>query len=218
MERARRVLSRHDPRKLRAGTIKTVTVTQRDLNLVANHLINLFSSGGARIESTPGWLTAQATLELPGNPVGRYLNVDVVLLETAALPQIKRLRIGQLQVPAWLADLALTYVVDYLGENERYHFATEVIKEVKVKEGEVLVTYEWMPDLADRLRSQFVSEHDEVRARVFHKRLVEVSLRLGKRVSLGDVVKMQRKRPTTSGCGSWRPWVAVTISSSYLDS
>ena len=74
VQRAKRLFQEHDPRKLKDGEIKTVSVSQRDLSLASNYLVHLLGRGGSVVTVKDGHLAAQATLQLPKNPLGAYVN------------------------------------------------------------------------------------------------------------------------------------------------
>ena len=71
VQRAKRLFQEHDPRKLKDGEIKTVSVSQRDLSLASNYLVHLLGRGGSVVTVKDGYLAAQATVKLPTNPPWR---------------------------------------------------------------------------------------------------------------------------------------------------
>ncbi|HCU89749.1 MAG TPA: hypothetical protein DGR97_07390, partial [Gammaproteobacteria bacterium] len=73
-ERAKVLLREYDPRKLRSGEIKTVSMSEEELSLVTNHLINGFGTGAAAFEIEQDRLTIMASVNLSGLLPGRYVN------------------------------------------------------------------------------------------------------------------------------------------------
>ena len=98
--RAKRLFARYDPRKLKAGAVKNAAIKARDVNLLTNHAINLITTGGAIVDVRRGGLTGRASVELPRNPVGRYLNVEAELQAGDGLPHFERLRVAVSRCPA----------------------------------------------------------------------------------------------------------------------
>ena len=83
IERAKRILAKHDPRKAKAGTLRTMILSQHDVDLVLNYAASQWRRGSTRVVLLPGAATVQASLELPGSPFGPWLNVDAHLNTTA---------------------------------------------------------------------------------------------------------------------------------------
>ena len=119
IERARRILEDSDPRRLKPGAQRTVSLSQQDLDLLANYFASRYARGGAQIALRPGVATVAASGELPANPVGRFLNVRASLRDAGALPpRLEDVTIGRLPVPDWLANPLLDRAWAKLYENE----------------------------------------------------------------------------------------------------
>ncbi len=82
IERAKRILEDSDPRRLKPGAQRTVSLSQQDLDLLANYFASRYARGGAQIALRPGVATVAASGELPANPVGRFLNVRALRCAT----------------------------------------------------------------------------------------------------------------------------------------
>ena len=60
IERARRIVERNDPRKMRPGVLRTIAITGPDLDLAVNYLANRYARGSAAVvlqqgPIEPGW-------------------------------------------------------------------------------------------------------------------------------------------------------------------
>ena len=99
VERAVRVFEKHDPRRMKSGALRTMTIHGDELDLAVNYLANRFGKGSSRLVLRPGVLALTASVEVPASPLGRYVNVQALLRETAGLPAVEDLRIGRLPVP-----------------------------------------------------------------------------------------------------------------------
>lgn len=135
IERAKRILSRHDPRKAKPGTLRTIVATQQDVDLVLNYAATRLRRGSARVVLQPGLAVVQASLEAPPNPLGRWLNVDAALRETGSLPAFDRLRLGSLPVPGFVADFVLARLATRLNETAEGRLANDVLRSVKLAAG-----------------------------------------------------------------------------------
>lgn len=188
IERAKRILDKNDPRKMKPGVLRTISVNAEDVDLAANYLANRYGRGSARIVLQGGTAFINASMQMPG--IGRYVNVEAALTETATLPHFESLRLGRLPVPGWAADWALAWALAKLNENEHYGFAGDVIKKVSVAAGRLSIIYAWQADLPDKLRAVVLSRDDQERLHVYHEKLSDVTRSLAaKSVSLPEVMQ-----------------------------
>lgn len=175
IDRAKRVLSQNDPRKMRAGVLRTITISQEDLDLVVNYLANRYGKGSSNIDLQQGMARVRATVELPPNPIGRYLNIDSKLRETKALPRVEYLHIGKLPVPALVADWLLQFGIKQLQTSEDYRAAADVIKNVSTSDEMLRIVFEWNEALPNQLKALLVPPKEQERLKAYHERLVELT-------------------------------------------
>ena len=172
--RAKATVDRHDPRDLRDGEVRTINIRKRDLDLAVNYFVYLVGRGGAAIELRDGSIKAQATVRLPKNPVGQYLNIETGWSETSDLPKVDHLRIGRLSVPGWLADGVLALTFNTLYTRTGHNLRSDLIRQVAIRNSGLSITYEWDSQLTDVVRTSLVSAQDQDLLKVYNQRLVEV--------------------------------------------
>ena len=190
IERAKRILSTHDPRQARAGTLRTMALSQQDVDLVLNYAASQWRRGSARVVLLPGAATVQASLEMPGSPFGPWLNVDAALRETDTLPAFDQLTIGSLQVPGFVADRVLERVVAHLNTTAEGKLVEDVVRGVKLSDAQVQIVYKWRNDIPDRVRAALLPPADEDRIKAYSDRLADVADRTPSRsISLADVLQ-----------------------------
>jgi hypothetical protein len=189
IERAKRILEKNDPRKLKPGAVRTISVSQGDFDLAANYLAHRYGNGSARTTLESAAAQINASLRLPMIPGRYFANVDVALAENSSLPRIDHLRIGDLPVPPWLAHWLITRALALsLGEEDSAAVAN-MIKKVSLSRGRLAVTYEWQASLPDKLRAALLSASDQDRLGVHNELLVEISRSLpAKKISLLDLL------------------------------
>ncbi len=117
IETAKRVIDAHDPRKAGPGGMHTVAIDERDLDLALNYVASRLGYGAVRVVLRPGAAWLQASFDVPRSPIGRYVNIDAMLEETASLPRVLQLKIGSLPVPAMLGDYLLREAVGAYGRD-----------------------------------------------------------------------------------------------------
>src|SRR3990170_3546565 len=190
IERAMRIVAKNDPRAMQAGVLRTISLSQEDAALALNYLASRYAKGSSRIVLQPGAAAISASIELPRNPLGRFLNISAVLHETAALPVFDWLQVGRLPVPAWLADSLLENAVQRLNTREDYRIASDTIKKVSVASGRLAVTYDWQADLPDRIKAVMLPREDQERLKAYQDRLAGIGRELpgGASASLADLL------------------------------
>ena len=222
VQRAKRLFQEHDPRKLKDGEIKTVSVSQRDLSVALNYLVHLLGRGGSVVTVKDGYLAAQATVKLPTNPFGAYVNVDVGLTQTADFPRFAHLRIGRLEIPKWLADMGFQRGLDSLYANSGHEFASDVIHNVAMNHHRLKVTYQWNSEITEVVRSVLVSEQDQERLKAYNKKLVEVASHSNARAKVSLVNVMQplfvlARERSKNGDAAKENHAAILVLSAYVN-
>ncbi len=175
VERARWLLARNDPRRMRAGVLRTIVVSQEDLDLAANYLANRYLGGASQIVLQDGRATVRASLALPANPVGGFINIDAALRETATLPRVEHLRLGRVPVPAFLCNWLLDFGMARLQSSTDYNAAADVIKQVRSRNGFLSVNFEWSDAVPAQLKAALVGPQEQARWRSYHDRLVQLT-------------------------------------------
>jgi hypothetical protein len=175
IERARRILEKHDPRKAKPGVLRTIVVSQQDVDLLVNYAAHQFRNAATRVELHPGVAKVQASVDVPISPFGRWLNVDASLRETGGLPAVDRLKIGSLPIPRLIADRVLERIVGELNGTAQGRLANDVVKNVKVSQAGVRVVYEWRDDIPERLRTVLLPQADQDRLKAYSDRLADVT-------------------------------------------
>ena len=176
VERVKRILDDNDPRRLKPGTQRTVSVSQQDLDLLANYFASRYARGGARIALQPGVATVAATAELPANPAGRFLNLRASVRDAGELPpRLADTRIGRLPIPDWLANALLERGWAKLRENADARAVADAVKRVGFAADRLDVTYEWRTDLPDRVRTVLLPGAEQARLRPYQERLAELT-------------------------------------------
>lgn len=222
VERARSVLRRHDPRWLPAGVPRTVTFAAEDVDLALNYLADRHAGASTRITLSAGAAAITATLPVPPNPFGRFLDVSVVLREGATLPVVESMRVGRLPVPAWLAGPVLAAGSRHLLTPEAYRLVSEAVLGVAIRDRAVAVTYVWKHDLPSRLRAELVPPADQARLRAHHERLAAIvgaaapGRPIGLEVLLGPLLRFAAQR-SEAGDAVAENRAAILVAAFYVN-
>ena len=187
IERAKRILAQNDPRKLKSGMRRTVTISSGDLDLAANYLAHRYGGGSARVGLQSGSAQIAASIGVPRLPVSLYFNLDTRLVEQAPLPRLETLRVGRLRVPSWIVYWAIAHGPKLLGLNLQTESWNKIIRQVNITERAIAITYEWHEKTLKSLRSIVVPSEDQERIASYQELLVSVAKKFDRRkVSLVD--------------------------------
>lgn len=172
--RARALFEHNDPRALPAGTRRRLTLSEDDLDLAANYLLQKISHGGALVRIGQQQARLQATLPLPGLPWRNYLNLSLTLTEDPDGPHLGDVRVGSLQLPDALARLLLHQLVERLGRSRGFSLALASVQQLTLAERRLSLVYEWHPELLDAVRDDLMPAGQGAAMAAYHRRLAEL--------------------------------------------
>lgn len=169
--RAMALLRHHDPRRRPPGHLGAAWLSERDLQVLAGHGTRRWLGADSHVRLVRGGALLQLSLAAPANPFGRWLNVELEFAETAALPELGRLRVGRLPLPAWLARLALPWAARRAGLQAELALAAEVLQAVHFLPQQLHLTYRWQPGSAQRMVAGLIAPAELQRLRAYAEHL-----------------------------------------------
>ena len=178
IDRAKQLLLRNDPRGKLPGITRALVLSPRDLELLMNQAGRQFGEPRARVQMQPGLARVQASLPLPGNPLGGWLNLDAVLRETDGLPRVARLRVGRLPVPAWLAAQALPWLLDALNLRAQGALAQRLVSQVGFGAQKMVLAYAWPDNPQQDLANSLLAPAEQARLKIYADHLARLSAEL----------------------------------------
>ena len=186
VDRAVSMARLHDPRGVPTGQLRWVRLRERDIDLLAYQAARRWLAANTRVRLEPGRLLVQASFAAP---LGYWLNIELGLRQTAARPEVDRLRVGRLPLPAAVAMPWLRAVAARHGVQADALLAVDWIERVTIDRGQVMVSYRIGPDTANRLRAALVAPADQQRLRAYTERLAVLTQGIeGDEVSLAQLL------------------------------
>lgn len=139
--RAKKIL--HEGSKTRPDEIGTLQLNKEDLNLAANYLLNRYSNSAVVISLKKNQLKFSATITLPANKLGKYLNVTIAFgnVDGEQLPVITKFKAGKLLLPSKMAAMVIDFGIRHSFLNEYFILATRPIKAVAIDPEKITITY-----------------------------------------------------------------------------
>lgn len=168
IQRAKDFLRRNDPRRGEPGAARQLVVAEADLNLLLGHLALQRPRTAVDVRLQPGLALLRASSPLP---LG-WLNVDAQLGQTDGLPEVERLHVGRLPVPAWLANILLRRALASLrAQDDSTRLAGELIERVAFGPQRLQLDYRWQADSLDRMLTGLWPVAEQQRIHVYHAAL-----------------------------------------------
>lgn len=176
VERIKALLKQHDPRRLQQDEVRTLALSQRDLNLLLDYSVTRTLNVNLRVELDPDSATVSMTYPLPEKYSGHYLNAVARLSQGNGELSIDSLQVGRLRLPGWLVNPVLqlfhTNLLKYSGE---YREVLQTIGELRLDGDQLVLVYRWQPQLAAQLKSSgyglLFSADDKIRVLAYHNKL-----------------------------------------------
>lgn len=189
IKRAKQVLDQNTPRRFQASASQSVTISQQDLDLVANYLAHFYANGSARVILLNDKAEVTASIRPPQVPLIFYFNLTGVLREGAPMPRFQQLSVGRVMIPGSIADWLAGRALSQLLGQEALDAIAQTIKQVDVRNGQLAIAYERPVNLRAKLPRAMLSAEDQARLRVYQERLALISSgSKGKSISLTELL------------------------------
>jgi uncharacterized protein YfiM (DUF2279 family) len=192
--RIKALLLEHDPRDLRDGETRTLTVSERDLNVGLRSVLSPSGRQRARVYLDRGSGRLQYTFKLPANLSDSYLNLSLLVREQGGEPVLDRVLVGESSLPGWSLAPLLALSDRYLkGRFPEYQGAREALQAISLGSGEASFTYRWDRALAKQIeqrgREVFLPAADRERALAYYRVLSRTSRSAGRSASLQELLR-----------------------------
>ncbi len=189
--RAKKIL--YEGSKTKPDEINTIELTQPDLNLAANYLLNRYRKSAVQIELKNDVLRFTVTMTLPNNSLGHYLNISFRLgnENQSEIPSLTKFKAGKLLLPAKFAAFVIDNIIRHTSLNEYFILATRPIKSIKIDQQKVTISYYSSMKTMIQARDFLTQSSDNSNLDVYQKKLTEI---VGQhdpawRLSLADLLK-----------------------------
>lgn len=188
------LFKKHDPRRQTPDVIHSLQLDETELNRLLNYSVELRQVSGIAAELTPGLATLTATLAVPANPFGRYLNLTAEVAEAPDGIRIQSLQLGSLPVAGALADGMARLAHRWLRRDETYASLADAFAKVSFDENMATLDYRWHPELLIQVERKsaelLIAPEDQARMLAYAEQLDALldSRPRGSTVPLAEVV------------------------------
>ncbi|EXJ15879.1 hypothetical protein [Imhoffiella purpurea] len=147
----RQWLLQHRPASHRQGQWVDLDLSERQLDLIANALMDKLGQGRADIQLGDGQALIQASLALPWDLVQGYLNLECILVERDHQPSIESARLAGLPLPSALIESFAERAMSRVDHRE-------LVRDLVIAPDRLTLSYAWRPDLLERIGSGMLAE------------------------------------------------------------
>lgn len=175
IERAVTLARHHDPRRGPPGRTRWLMLTERDLDLLLRQALQRGLAGEparSRVRLQPGLMSLEASLPAPA---GLWLNLTLGLEQTATVPAVAQLRLGQLPLPPQLAMPLLRAAAARRGVQADALLALVDLERVVLLQGRVMASYKASPQALQQLRAAVMPAEAQQRLQAHAARLAELT-------------------------------------------
>jgi len=169
------LFQKHDPRRQTPDVVQSIQLDEAELNRLLNYVVELRRVSGIAAELTPGMATLSATLAVPSNPLGRYLNLTAEVAEVPGGIRIQSLQLGSLPLPGALADWVARQAHRWLRRDKTYAALADAFTQINFDENQATLDYRWHPELLTRLERKsaelLIAPEDQTRMLAYAERL-----------------------------------------------
>ena len=169
------LFEKHDPRGQTPDVVQSIQLDEAELDRLLNYAVGLRRVSGIAAELTPGLATLTATLTVPPNPFGRYLNITAELAEVPGGIRIRSLQFGSLPLPGTLADWTARLAHHWLRRDATYAALADAFSQVRFDENQATLDYRWRPELVTRIERKgaelLIAPEDQARMLAYAEEL-----------------------------------------------
>ena len=176
VKRIKALLKQHDPRRLQQDEVRTLALSQRDLNLLLDYSLARTLNVNSRVDLDADSAMVSMTYPLPEEYSGNYLNAVARLSQGKGDLRIDSLQVGRLSLPGWLMNPVLQlFHKTLLKYSSEYREMLQTIEELRLDGDQLVLVYQWQPELAAQLKSRgyglLFSADDKLRVLAYHNKL-----------------------------------------------
>lgn len=189
--RAKKIL--HEGTKTKPDEIGKIELSQADLNLATNYLLNRYRKSAANIALKNNVLRFTITMTLPPNSFGDYLNISFRLGndDNSELPTLTKFKAGKLLLPAKFAAFVIDAIIKNTSLNEYFILATRPIKTIEIDQQKIAITYSSSMETYIQARNFLTHSNENPNLDIYQQKITDIVAQHDPewRLSLAELLK-----------------------------
>jgi len=166
LKNAQQLAKRFDPRSMSSDKVTEIRVTTRELNTVLKGAMASIPNVVTNVKVGKFGILIEMSVELPDNPLGRYLNIRTVIASSSRGLQFYRLFIGKMEIPRQFIKPALRYALNEIVGEGKADPILKSVRSVKVLGPTIYVRFQppanLMKDIKTDARKRILVSSPEV--------------------------------------------------------
>jgi hypothetical protein len=175
VERALQLARMHDPRRALPGVVRSLRLTQHEAELLLNHAAARLRPSRWSLAFSADHLHLKASLRLPDNPFGPWLNLDLQARQTQGLPRLEAVTLGRLPLPVTLVEWAVDNAAARYGLGGYRTLGAVAVQRVRLSPQRVEIAYAWGADAPARVLAALLPAQDQERLRLYAGQLAQAA-------------------------------------------
>jgi hypothetical protein len=168
LKNAQQLAKRFDPRLMSSDKVTEIRATTRELNTVLKGAMASVPNVVTTVKVARFGILIGMSVELPDNPLGRYLNIRTVIASSSRGLKFYRLYVGGVEIPQQLIEPVLRYALDEIVGQGKADPILKSVRSVKVLGPTIYVRFQppanLLKDIKTAARNQMpVSSPDVVK-------------------------------------------------------
>ncbi|OUS18050.1 hypothetical protein A9Q88_01765 [Gammaproteobacteria bacterium 50_400_T64] len=194
IDRVKQLLRQHKPGNLLAGETNSIALSEKELDLLASHLLHRLNATGAVLSIKQGLLSLRSSWNISAflpykQQAPSYLNIETVLatrIGGAGLHSVNihSLKIGRIDIPTVFIRALVQFSLARLDSLPDLRDAFTVIQTIDIRAEDVALTYQWQEGLAETIRGGLITRKERQTLAIYQQFLVAEVDRQGKNLTL----------------------------------
>ena len=183
---------------------QTINISQEQLNSLVGFAQRAHGQINGQVKITANSTSILASYQLPKNPIGQFLNIDILLLPGPGI-RVSHVKLGSVKVPGNLALGTLVYLANWYTKSDIASQFVQQVESVAMSEQQiqlsVLPLAQFLKELNDVKQGVGGNSDEEMRLRTAYYLKQLSLLGVGKRLSpqslasyIGAVFSLAKKR------------------------
>ena len=115
---------------------QTITISQDQLNSLVGFAQRAHGQINGQVHITANSTSILASYQLPKNPIGQYLNIDILLLPGPGI-KVSHVKLGAIKVPGNFALSTLVYLANWYTNSDIASQFVQQVESVSMSEGQI---------------------------------------------------------------------------------
>lgn len=144
---AKHLFEKSVPPKRSADTVQTLELSEEDVNRLLNYAVVVKPVSGVSADLEAGKVLLNASLRVPSNPFGVYLNFSSEFTQQDQQIILTGMQVGNLPLPSFLGRGMLWLAQSWLRQDPAYTGLIEALQGISISENHLSLNFHWHPQL-----------------------------------------------------------------------